>query len=197
MAAARAIRRAEGRWVPITLRPCGMQQPAPVGAMHFDAFGVAQLSSGVHKQGYGDVDFLGLRAANAFHHLAERPPGSDASKLARGVYVRSMQAVSLSGISICDHPKVGSPEWWASGVANRRAQRAGQTLVGWLAANNILPPQPANLLAGTDPAIVAWATAAHGRRSRVRGRSTSEVDVGTKFHPLSCRDHYLRSKLEL
>jgi len=65
------------------------------------------------------------------------------SNHARGAHVRSLGAVVLNGLSICDHPNVGSLLWWAHGVPARRAQRAGMSLAAWAAANNLVPPAAA------------------------------------------------------
>ena len=54
----------------------------------------------------------------------------DYSSHARGAYVRSWSVVFLFGISLCDHPGVGTDEWWRTS-ARRQAARAGITLAQW------------------------------------------------------------------
>lgn len=62
------------------------------------------------------------------------------SNHARGAYVRSLGAIALNGLSLCDHPGVGSVAWWAAGYPHRHAQRANLPLAVWAAAQGLVPP---------------------------------------------------------
>ena len=88
------------------------------------------------------------------------------SSHARGAHVRSLGAMVLNGLSLCDHPNVGSLLWWALGYASRRAARANMPLAVWAAAHGMVPPAQwqaaaaAPGLAGMAPAAAAAAAAA-------------------------------------
>ena len=111
---------------------------------------------------------------------------------ARGAHVRSLGAVVLNGLSICDHPNVGSLLWWAHGVPARRAQRAGMSLAAWAAANNLVPPahwQPAAAIPGIQAmplaqggvaaaAAVAAAVAAAGGGAAAGGAGAAAGAAG-------------------
>jgi hypothetical protein len=109
---------------------------------------------------------------------------------ARGAMVRSLDAVVLNGLSICDHPNVGSLLWWARGFASRHAQRANMPLAAWAAANHLLPPahwQAAaavpglagmGLAAGAAAAAAAAAIAAAGAAGPVGAAGPAVAAAG-------------------
>ena len=85
---------------------------------------------------------------------------------ARGAYVRSLSAVFLYGIAMCDHPTIGSAAHWQAGVPVRQAARANLSLAAWAAQQGLAPPAPAALLAAAqaagqqpNPIVLAWAVA--------------------------------------
>ena len=71
---------------------------------------------------------------------------------ARGAFVRSLKAVVLHGIALCDHSQVGSAEWWASGVPGRHAARAGLSLAEWAERQGMVIPTPTALRDASAPA---------------------------------------------
>jgi len=121
------------QWFPVDLGDNGSLHPPLAGMLIYDAFRCGTMCSAALGAGDADFEVHHLTARNAWHRCGRALPDEwcqDYSSHARGAYVRSWSVVFLFGISLCDHPGVGTDEWWRTS-ARRQAARAGITLAQW------------------------------------------------------------------
>ena len=110
------------------------------------------------------------------------------SNHARGAHVRSLGAVVLNGLSLCDHPNAGSLLWWALGYASRHAQRANLPLAVWAAANGLVPPAQWQAAAAV-PGLAGMAPAAAAAAAGVAAAAAAAIAAAGPAGPVGAAGH--------
>ena len=123
----------------------GDKLPPCLSGLIADAHRLQVICSGMDQRGDAGFGMHDLTYNNSFHRNGRWLPRDPSGPVARGAFSLSRMAVSVNGLSACDHGGQGSLGWWIRGAPFNMAQRAGMTIAQWAQAHGYIVPSPAAL----------------------------------------------------